>query len=134
MAKIGVYQPDPTILYEDNRATLAIASNGSYREATKHLGNAREFLRYNCEHGTVDLTDCYTERQNADMFTKSLGRVPFMTFRDLVMGANVPNDQYHYERVDWRKEYERKHAAKYHQEEVFVDGNSGEGLTGPDSE
>ena len=123
LARLGLYQSDPTVLFEDNRATLAIATNGSYREATKHLGNARAFLRYHNENGTVELTDCYTEKQNADMFTKSLGRIPFNSFRDLTMGVIVPGNQFYYERMDWRKEYERKHAAKYRQEEVFVNGN-----------
>ena len=134
LSRLGLYQPDPTVLYEDNRATLAIATNGSYREATKHLGNARAYLRYHCENGTVELTDCHTEKQNADMFTKSLGRIPFHSFRDLTMGVVTTDDRFFYERMDWRKEYERKFAAKSRQEEVFVGDDFEQGPESPNSE
>ncbi len=49
------------------------------------------------------------------------------------MGYVVPEDQFFYEQVDWRKEYEHKHAARNRQEEVFVRGNFEQGPSPPNS-
>ena len=68
-------QQHPTVLKEDNSATICISHNASLRETTKHLGYRRSFLRDEVEKKEVVLDSIPTSLQTADILTKTLGGV-----------------------------------------------------------
>jgi len=72
---LNLEQQRPTILYEDNAATICISHSASLRDATKHLGYRRSFLRDEVEKKEVVLLPIATSLQTADIFTKGLSRV-----------------------------------------------------------
>lgn len=80
--QMGLLQNEATVVFEDNAATISISMNASLREATKHLGYRRGFLRDHHEKKHVVLTPIPTSEQTADIFTKSLARVLFERHRD----------------------------------------------------
>ena len=72
---LNLEQRKPTILYEDNAATICISHSASLRETTKHLGYRRGFLRDEVEKKEVVLMPIQTSLQTADIFTKALSGV-----------------------------------------------------------
>lgn len=79
---LGLEQQNPTTLHEDNAATIHISINASLREATKHLGYRRAFLRDHHYKRSVVLRPIATSEQTADIFTKSLSRIIFERHRN----------------------------------------------------
>lgn len=75
MHALGLTQSGPTVLKEDNAATICISHNASLRESTKHLGYRRGFLRDEVEKKEVILNPIPTSQQTADVFTKSLSSI-----------------------------------------------------------
>jgi hypothetical protein len=73
--QLDIEQMRPTVLYEDNAATICISHSASLRETTKHLGYRRGFLRDEVEKKEVALLPIATSLQTADILTKSLGKV-----------------------------------------------------------
>lgn len=73
--QLGLTQQHPTVLKEDNSATICISHNASLRETTKHLGYRRSFLRDEVEKKEVVLDSIPTSLQTADILTKALGGV-----------------------------------------------------------
>jgi hypothetical protein len=87
---LGLGQREPTKIFEDNAATICISMNASLREATKHLGYRRAFLRDHVEKQHVILQTIATSEQTADIFTKALARIPFERHRDQMLKM-MPN-------------------------------------------
>jgi hypothetical protein len=73
--ELNLEQDQPTILYEDNAATISISHSASMRETTKHLGYRRSFLRDEVEKKEVVLLPIATSLQTADIMTKGLNKV-----------------------------------------------------------
>ena len=72
---LNLEQRRPTILYEDNAATICISHSASLRETTKHLGYRRGFLRDEVEKKEIVLLPIPTSLQTADIFTKALSKI-----------------------------------------------------------
>lgn len=72
---LGLEQRSPTVLREDNAATICISHSASLRETTKHLGYRRGFVRDEVEKKEVVLKPIATSLQTADIFTKPLSKV-----------------------------------------------------------
>ena len=73
--RLNLGQRRPTILYEDNAATICISHSASLCETTKHLGYRRGFLRDEVEKKEVTLVPIATSLQTADILTKGLNKV-----------------------------------------------------------
>ena len=71
---LGYEQPGPTVIYEDNQGTIAIAQNPCHHKRTKHIDIQYHFTREKIEAGEVTLEYIATEEQVADLFTKALPR------------------------------------------------------------
>jgi len=69
------------VLYGDNQAALAIASNDSDSPKTKHMAVHYHFLRQQAAAGVVQLCYVRSEHNTADIFTKPLDRIKFKQFR-----------------------------------------------------
>ena len=114
-----------TVLYEDNEATLAIARTAAHRETTKHMAIARAFLRYHHEHGSVAITNCYTQWQLADFLTKSLGPQSYHKLIEEAMGKQPMQDITRFSRRDWQGIYDDKHKLVTRPENVRPDDVQG---------
>jgi histone deacetylase 1/2 len=92
----GIEQTKPTVLYEDNNAVIAIASdhNKSLSTRTKHIAARYFWVRAKVYDGTIVLQRCDTTEQVADALTKaSLGRAQFEKFRDRLVSPKSIKQQ-----------------------------------------
>jgi hypothetical protein len=65
----------PTIIREDNQATIKTANNIINNERSKHIDVRYHFIREKVNDETIKLEYCPTTDMVADIFTKPLGRV-----------------------------------------------------------
>ncbi len=65
------------LLYEDNQAAIAIASNPVYHRRTKHIDVRHHFVRDAVVDGKVVLNYIATNDNLADLLTKALARDRF---------------------------------------------------------
>ena len=62
----------------DNTSAINMAKNPVQHKRTKHIDIRHHFLRDNVEKGFIIMKFCATEDQIVDIFTKALGREPFL--------------------------------------------------------
>lgn len=72
----------PVTLHEDNQACIAMASNASSSERTKHVDICYHFVRDCVGRGQVELVYVPTDKQLADGLTKALALDKFLSFRE----------------------------------------------------
>ena len=65
----------------DNTSAVSMGKNSVHHKRTKHIDVRHHFLRDNVEKGFIIMKFCATENQLADIFTKDLGREPFLKNR-----------------------------------------------------
>jgi hypothetical protein len=72
ITELGILTIQPTIMYSDNQAAIAIARNeGDYRRA-KHIDIRYHFIRNHLQNGRLELVYIPSEQQLADFLTKPL--------------------------------------------------------------
>lgn len=72
ITELGIPLPQPTILFTDNQAAIALANGqGDYRRA-KHIDVRYHFIRDHLQRGTVEINYIPSENQLADCLTKAL--------------------------------------------------------------
>src|SRR4051794_8666846 len=69
----------------DNTSAINVSKNPVNHSRTKHIDVRHHFLRDHVEKGNIKLTHVRTEDQIAYIFTKPLGRIPFLNLR-LMLG------------------------------------------------
>ena len=79
---------DPTRLWIDNKATVALAHDPTSFSKIKHVARRHHFLRECVESGALDVGHISTDFNIADLFTKALEPKKFRLFRAAVM--NLP--------------------------------------------
>lgn len=87
----GVPCPLPTVIWEDNDAATAIATNPIHHERTKHYDVAQLFVRERVAMGDVTLKRCASADMIADTFTKGLAFVLFERHRAAMGMTSVQN-------------------------------------------
>ena len=76
------------VIYEDNQPIIRVANNeSSIGDAGRHMETRVFKLKELVENESVILKYIETQRQVADLLTKSLGRVAFERLRDDLTGA-----------------------------------------------
>ncbi|GAA6058317.1 hypothetical protein JCM3770_003611 [Rhodotorula araucariae] len=78
---LGEAPTGPTVIYEDNQAAIAIATNPTSHGRTKHFDVAQLFVRERVAAREVDLECISTNDMVADTLTKPLSRVKFEQHR-----------------------------------------------------
>lgn len=63
---------NPTTMYSDNQAAIALSKDHQYHARTKHIDTRYHFIRYIIEEGKIKLVYCPTEEMVADTLTKAL--------------------------------------------------------------
>ena len=76
----------PVILYGDNMGSIFLAQNPAQERRTKHIDIRYHFIR-ECvqERKVLELRHVPTDKQLADVLTKSLGKTKFSGFRDFLV-------------------------------------------------
>ena len=81
LAEIGIpLRPIPTCV--DNQGAIFIGSNPVQDKRTKHIGVRYHNVRECVEEKKVELLFIEGSENPADMFTKNLGHVKFLKFRE----------------------------------------------------
>lgn len=75
------FMQKPTVIFEDNRACIKIAENPITSQRTKHVKVKYFFVREQVLRGEVKLTEISSEKNVADIFTKSLRPEPVASHR-----------------------------------------------------
>ena len=80
-SKLGI-QLAPIPLYGDNQGSIFIASNPVQEKRSKHIDLHYHYIRDVVQSGKIELFFVEGTQNPADMFTKNLGRVKFLKFRE----------------------------------------------------
>jgi hypothetical protein len=90
LAELGCAQALPTPLRIDNETTIAMTSDdGQQFPRRKHIRVVYHWIREAAQDGFMQPVWVPTERQEADLLTKSLGRVIFQRLCQLIAGAPI---------------------------------------------
>ena len=73
-------------VFENNAGAIEIANVPKMRPRTKHLNIKYHHFREELRKGTISIYHTRTEDQIADIFTKPLPEVPFVKFKEKMMG------------------------------------------------
>jgi hypothetical protein len=86
--ELGLFKIDqPTIIYEDNTASIHMASDLSTpHKRSKHFGVEWSFFKESVKMGEIRPVYVPTHQQPADMLTKALLSNKFIDFRECIMG------------------------------------------------
>ena len=72
----------PILLFGDNQGLIFIASNPVQEKCSKHIDLRYHYIRDVVQDGKVELFFVEGTQNPVDMFTKNLGRVKFLKFRE----------------------------------------------------
>lgn len=81
LGDLGITCSSPTVLYEDNQSCIYIASEPRDQKRLKHLDIRFHFIRECIQNGEIIVEYIPTQKQVADVFTKSLAAGPFKEHR-----------------------------------------------------
>jgi hypothetical protein len=82
--EIGYEQMSPTPLLGDNKGALALTVSTKHHPRVKHIDIRFHFTREQVEMKAVELKYVSTHEQIADLFTKPLGKAPFLKLKALL--------------------------------------------------
>ena len=82
LTELGLEQPNPSIIHEDNQACIKMATNPVISARNRHFGIKMHWIRDQVATGIVSLVYVPTEKQLADIFTKILNKALFVLNRD----------------------------------------------------
>jgi len=82
----------PTI-YCDNQSAIKLSKNDCIHDKSKHIRIRYHFIRDEAAKKNIVIKYIPTEKQQADMLTKSLDRIVFIRNRESVMVSSVDLDQ-----------------------------------------
>lgn len=74
----------PVVLYIDNRSAIDLAKNPVFHGRSKHIDIRYHFIRECVERGEIVLKHVSSEKQHADVLTKSLTTFKFEKLRKLL--------------------------------------------------
>jgi hypothetical protein len=85
MKELRLHVQVGSVVHGDNQSTIAISKNGVKSGRTKHIDVRYHFITDVLETGDVQLKWVPTNEQQADIFTKALGKPVFEQFRKQLM-------------------------------------------------
>ena len=90
MKEIGLMQPEPTVIYQDNQAAIQIANNrGALAKKTRAMEMRTLTVRNKIEDMKVVPVYCETAQMLADIGTKALEPARFELLRDAMTGYGL---------------------------------------------
>ncbi len=73
----------------DNQSSIAIASNTVFHQRTKHIAIKYQYVNECVANGSVVIKFLRSKDNTADVFTKPVGRLIFLSHYAMVMGWGV---------------------------------------------
>lgn len=89
LTELRVSVTSPALIFCDNTVAIHIASNPVFHEHTKHIKIYYHFIRDKIIKGAAKLLPIQTHMQLADIFTKSLSKLPFQTLLSKMEVCNI---------------------------------------------
>ena len=77
LGEIGVKEEMPMKMYCDNKTAINISHNPVHHDQTKHVEVDKHFIKEKVEDGTICMVYVPTNKQVADVLTKTLSRRSF---------------------------------------------------------
>ena len=75
---------NPTVIFENNQATIKMAKNPQYHGRSKHISIKYHFIREQVSSNLIELRYCRTDNMIADiLFTKGLSTTKFIKLGDM---------------------------------------------------
>jgi len=87
------FPQQPTTVYEDSTGCIALANHMHLRGRSKHIALRVCFIQKLIQDGLINVKQCPTAAQTADIGTKALPRVPFENFTDQLLGDKHVGDK-----------------------------------------
>lgn len=87
----GFPQPDPSLLFLDNRSSLDLAYNPEFHDRSKHIDIRHHWIRNAIAENAITIQWVPTQEMTADILTKALPRVSFDRFLGY-MGMGIASD------------------------------------------
>ncbi len=72
LEELGFKQHEPSIIFQDNKSTIDIATNNKVNSRTKHIDVRHHFIKDNIQTKHIRLVKQPTGKMIADLFTKNL--------------------------------------------------------------
>ena len=85
MSSAGFEQAQATTMHEDNSGALKLANTDHYHPRTKHIGVKYHYIRHLVKENVVVVVKIATDKQRADLLTKTLGPLKFVEARSMLM-------------------------------------------------
>lgn len=74
----------PVKIYEDNSGAVAIAKYGNFTKNSKHIEVQYHFIHESVKENLIEVLKIESEKNCADILTKSLGNNKFIKFREML--------------------------------------------------
>jgi hypothetical protein len=87
LEEIGFGDPQPSQMFSDNQAAIALTKHNSSNAATRHMKMKFHYIRETIANKQVALGLCPTLEMIADILTKGLERGPFEKFRKVLLSG-----------------------------------------------
>ena len=78
------YSPSPTLIYEDNQGTIALAENPEFHRRSKHIDIRYHWIRDAIAQKQITVDYVSTQEQAADGLTKALSVKAFQEFKGMI--------------------------------------------------
>jgi hypothetical protein len=82
LLELGIMDANPTVIFQDNQGSIALAENPVYHQRTKHIDVKYHFIRKKIEDKVIQLRYCATDEMVADIMTKNLVKIKFEMNRE----------------------------------------------------
>jgi len=89
LAELGFPQPTPTILFEDNKSTIAMIENQSNTQRTKHIDIRYNMIREQVIQQLIRMEHLATTEMTSDALTKALAPTSFLHLRPRLLGMLI---------------------------------------------
>jgi len=86
LQSLGFPQAQPTILYEDNKSTIAMIKNKCNGKRTKHIEVRYNLIREQVQKLIIEMRHLPIEEMTSDILTKALAPSPFIHLRKKILG------------------------------------------------
>lgn len=90
LEELGLPQEDPTVIYCDNQASIAVAHSNLSNVRSRAIKIDFHFVRQEIKEGRVAVKYCPTELIVADILTKALAAGQYKILRDILLGRCSP--------------------------------------------
>ena len=77
------------VLNIDNQSAIKLIKNPVFHNRTKHIDSRYKFIRELCESNQLGVSNCSSDAQAADLFTKALPKIRFEKLKKLIGMINL---------------------------------------------